>query len=87
MMVRNDPPIYSQNNNIPIVVGTQQDHTVQLLVRQLFTTRMVHLKPRVYVRPCTKYPTHGIKACVAKQGDTYKDRNIQQMGSIIFAKK
>ncbi|RNA11922.1 hypothetical protein BpHYR1_017145 [Brachionus plicatilis] len=24
----------------------------------------------VYVRPCTKYPTHGIKACVAKQGDT-----------------
>ncbi|RNA01303.1 hypothetical protein BpHYR1_043783 [Brachionus plicatilis] len=28
------------------------------------------LKPRVYVRPCTKYPTHGIKACVAKQGDT-----------------
>ncbi|RNA08966.1 hypothetical protein BpHYR1_018149 [Brachionus plicatilis] len=40
---------------------------------------MVHLKPLttllicidyVYVRPCTKYPTHGIKACVAKQGDT-----------------
>ncbi|RMZ99849.1 hypothetical protein BpHYR1_050551, partial [Brachionus plicatilis] len=24
----------------------------------------------VYVRPCTKYPIHGIKACVAKQGDT-----------------
>ncbi|RNA13222.1 hypothetical protein BpHYR1_027178 [Brachionus plicatilis] len=24
----------------------------------------------VYVRPCTKYPTHDIKACVAKQGDT-----------------
>ncbi|RNA22619.1 hypothetical protein BpHYR1_002561 [Brachionus plicatilis] len=47
MMVRNDPPIYSQNNNIPIVVGTQLGHTVQLLVRQLFTTRMVHLKSRV----------------------------------------
>ncbi|RNA13032.1 hypothetical protein BpHYR1_010878 [Brachionus plicatilis] len=31
---------------------------------------LMHLKPRVYVRPCTKYPTHGIKACVAKQGDT-----------------
>ncbi|RNA32727.1 hypothetical protein BpHYR1_013860 [Brachionus plicatilis] len=30
----------------------------------------VNLKPRVYVRPCTKYPTHGIKACVAKQGYT-----------------
>ncbi|RNA08727.1 hypothetical protein BpHYR1_051465 [Brachionus plicatilis] len=28
------------------------------------TTRMV------YVRPCTKYPIHGIKACVAKKGDT-----------------
>ncbi|RNA04828.1 hypothetical protein BpHYR1_008870 [Brachionus plicatilis] len=28
------------------------------------------LKPRVYVSPCTKYPFHGIKACVAKQGDT-----------------
>ncbi|RNA17649.1 hypothetical protein BpHYR1_028439 [Brachionus plicatilis] len=28
------------------------------------------LKPLVYVRPCTKYPIHGIKACVAKQGDT-----------------
>ncbi|RNA01351.1 hypothetical protein BpHYR1_019384, partial [Brachionus plicatilis] len=24
----------------------------------------------VYVRPCTKYPIHSIKACVAKQGDT-----------------
>ncbi|RNA39229.1 hypothetical protein BpHYR1_025610 [Brachionus plicatilis] len=27
MMVRNDPPKYSQNNNIPIVVDTQQGHT------------------------------------------------------------
>ncbi|RNA40387.1 hypothetical protein BpHYR1_001285, partial [Brachionus plicatilis] len=27
-------------------------------------------KTPIYVRPCTKYPTHGIKACVAKQGDT-----------------
>ncbi|RNA09013.1 hypothetical protein BpHYR1_040699 [Brachionus plicatilis] len=27
MMVRNDPLIYSQNNNIPIVVGTHQGHT------------------------------------------------------------
>ncbi|RNA39121.1 hypothetical protein BpHYR1_043270 [Brachionus plicatilis] len=34
MMVRNDPPIYSQNNNIPIVVGTQQGHTVQRLPLQ-----------------------------------------------------
>ncbi|RNA22586.1 hypothetical protein BpHYR1_009985 [Brachionus plicatilis] len=34
MMVRNDPPIYSQNNNIPIVVGTQQSHTVQRLPLQ-----------------------------------------------------
>ncbi|RNA06981.1 hypothetical protein BpHYR1_002272 [Brachionus plicatilis] len=42
----------------------------RLLFRQLFTTRMVHLKPQVYVRPCTKYPTHGIKACVAKQANT-----------------
>ncbi|RMZ92885.1 hypothetical protein BpHYR1_036478, partial [Brachionus plicatilis] len=25
----------------------------------------------VYVRPCTKYPTYGIKTCVAKQGDTH----------------
>ncbi|RMZ95446.1 hypothetical protein BpHYR1_014608, partial [Brachionus plicatilis] len=29
MMVRNDPPIYSQNNNIPIIVSTQLGHTVQ----------------------------------------------------------
>ncbi|RNA28841.1 hypothetical protein BpHYR1_039091 [Brachionus plicatilis] len=29
-----------------------------------------YYKRYVYVRPCTKYPTHGIKACVAKQGDT-----------------
>ncbi|RNA31986.1 hypothetical protein BpHYR1_006220 [Brachionus plicatilis] len=36
MMVRNDPPIYSQNNNIPIVVGTQQGHTVQLKVLTCF---------------------------------------------------
>ncbi|RNA39333.1 hypothetical protein BpHYR1_051042 [Brachionus plicatilis] len=34
MMVRNDPPIYGQNNNIPIVVGTQQGHTVQSLPLQ-----------------------------------------------------
>ncbi|RNA19329.1 hypothetical protein BpHYR1_045202, partial [Brachionus plicatilis] len=34
MMVRNDPPIYSQNNNIPIVVGTQQSQTVQRLPLQ-----------------------------------------------------
>ncbi|RNA20536.1 hypothetical protein BpHYR1_006156 [Brachionus plicatilis] len=27
-------------------------------------------RKKVYVRPCTKYPTHGIKACVAKKGDT-----------------
>ncbi|RNA00673.1 hypothetical protein BpHYR1_030520, partial [Brachionus plicatilis] len=27
----------------------------------------------VYVRPCTKYPIHGIKPCVAKQGDTKKN--------------
>ncbi|RMZ97268.1 hypothetical protein BpHYR1_048326 [Brachionus plicatilis] len=33
---------------------------------------------RVYVRPCTKYPIHGIKACVAKQGDTqYVDIILQ----------
>ncbi|RNA43670.1 hypothetical protein BpHYR1_001985 [Brachionus plicatilis] len=35
-----------------------------------FKKILKNLKPRVYVRPCTKYPTHGIKACVAKQGDT-----------------
>ncbi|RNA45138.1 hypothetical protein BpHYR1_045643 [Brachionus plicatilis] len=29
----------------------------------------------VYVRPCTKYPIHGIKACVAKQGDTKKKKH------------
>ena len=34
MMVRNDPLIYSQNNNIPIVVGTQQGYTVQRLPLQ-----------------------------------------------------
>ncbi|RMZ96182.1 hypothetical protein BpHYR1_039949, partial [Brachionus plicatilis] len=41
------------------------------------------LKPRVYVRPCTKYPTHGIKACVAKQGDTihYQVKNDNQTWS------
>ncbi|RNA11882.1 hypothetical protein BpHYR1_033332 [Brachionus plicatilis] len=34
------------------------------------TAGCLFLKPRVYVRPCTKYPTYGIKACVANQGDT-----------------
>ncbi|RNA29259.1 hypothetical protein BpHYR1_046842 [Brachionus plicatilis] len=34
MMVRNDPRIYSQNNNIPIVFGTQQGRTVQRLPLQ-----------------------------------------------------
>ncbi|RNA09581.1 hypothetical protein BpHYR1_039301 [Brachionus plicatilis] len=38
---------------------------------------MVHLKPRVHVRPCTKYPTHGIKACVAKQGDTFNFQKLR----------
>ena len=33
-MVRNDPSIYSYNNNIPIVVGTQQGHTVHRLPLQ-----------------------------------------------------
>ncbi|RNA28733.1 hypothetical protein BpHYR1_015304 [Brachionus plicatilis] len=115
MMIRNDPPIYSQNHNIPIVVGTQQGHTVQRLPLQdipiqqniqntstsaskpvvynkngsvrkslgrkkalsaaikieiFFEALLFYLnfyyKRYVYVRPCTKYPTHGIKACVAK---------------------
>ncbi|RNA19176.1 hypothetical protein BpHYR1_013074 [Brachionus plicatilis] len=39
-------------------------------VLMIYTGKYLVLKPRVYVRPCTKYPTHGIKACVAKQGDT-----------------
>ncbi|RNA26696.1 hypothetical protein BpHYR1_036625 [Brachionus plicatilis] len=30
--------------------------------------KALRLKPRVYVRPCIKYPTYGIKACVAKRG-------------------
>ncbi|RNA00476.1 hypothetical protein BpHYR1_019038, partial [Brachionus plicatilis] len=34
MMVRNDPPIYSQNHNIPFFVGTHQGHTVQRLQLQ-----------------------------------------------------
>ncbi|RNA24849.1 hypothetical protein BpHYR1_043697 [Brachionus plicatilis] len=32
-----------------------------------------YYKRYVYVRPCTKYPTHGIKACVAKQGNTIRN--------------
>ncbi|RNA37492.1 hypothetical protein BpHYR1_005127 [Brachionus plicatilis] len=42
------------------------------------------LKPRVYVRPCTKYPTYGIKACVAKQGETILLRNYGINFSLLF---
>ncbi|RNA33876.1 acyl-coenzyme A thioesterase 13 [Brachionus plicatilis] len=39
----------------------------------------------VYVRPCTKYPIHGIKACVAKQGDTWKVISApENKGSCLF---
>ncbi|RNA11158.1 hypothetical protein BpHYR1_004351 [Brachionus plicatilis] len=80
-----------QNNNIPIVVGTQQGHTVPRLPLQdipiqqnIENTSISVSTPVVYNKncsvrkplgrkkgqPCTKYPIHGIKACVAKQGDT-----------------
>ncbi|RNA13439.1 hypothetical protein BpHYR1_037247 [Brachionus plicatilis] len=44
-----------------------------------FDTRCDSLKPRVYVRPCTKYPTHGIKACVSKQGDTLQEMEAKMI--------
>ncbi|RNA17645.1 hypothetical protein BpHYR1_028434 [Brachionus plicatilis] len=43
----------------------------QLLKKEFFDFEIFFSSLKnVYVRPCTKYPTHGIKACVAKQGDT-----------------
>ncbi|RNA31569.1 hypothetical protein BpHYR1_048572 [Brachionus plicatilis] len=44
---------------------------------------LVNLKPRVYVRPCTKYPTRGIKACVAKQGDTRNNDFLNSLSLFI----
>ncbi|RNA13876.1 hypothetical protein BpHYR1_017212 [Brachionus plicatilis] len=45
------------------------------------------LKPRVYVRPCTKYPIHGIKACVAKQGDTIELKSLKKSDKFNKKKK
>ncbi|RNA15185.1 hypothetical protein BpHYR1_049162 [Brachionus plicatilis] len=48
------------------------------------TEPFLFLKPRVYVRPCTKYPIHGIKACVAKQGDTFQFKEFNKIIYIPF---
>ncbi|RNA21607.1 hypothetical protein BpHYR1_049397 [Brachionus plicatilis] len=76
-----------ENRNISGTVLSQKRRRTKrtdLTEPNLFQRRLVFLseqkifavlKPRVYVRPCTKYPTHGIKACVAKQGDTMLDTN------------
>ncbi|RNA00257.1 hypothetical protein BpHYR1_035326 [Brachionus plicatilis] len=45
-----------------------------------------YYKRYVYVRPCTKYPIHGIKACVAKQGDTYLNGGYAVKEKIIRVK-
>ncbi|RNA44094.1 hypothetical protein BpHYR1_010945 [Brachionus plicatilis] len=41
-------------------------------------------KCQVYVRPCTKYPTYGIKACVAKQGETIVFNSVQREKSYVL---
>ncbi|RNA38601.1 hypothetical protein BpHYR1_053941 [Brachionus plicatilis] len=69
MMLRSDPPIYSQNNNIPIVVCTQQGHTVQhCKIYQYNKIYKILQQVLVYVRPCTKYPTHALKHASLNRG-------------------
>ncbi|RNA18772.1 hypothetical protein BpHYR1_049652 [Brachionus plicatilis] len=72
---RCDPAVYRQQweyyYSVYILVDRFEPSLYLMgFVLMIYTGEYLVLKPRVYVRPCTKYPTHGIKACVAKQGDT-----------------
>ncbi|RMZ98001.1 hypothetical protein BpHYR1_041343 [Brachionus plicatilis] len=55
---------YIQNQTLSAAIKTK------IFFEALLFYLNFYYKRYVYVRPCTKYPTHGIKACVAKQGDT-----------------
>ncbi|RNA11727.1 hypothetical protein BpHYR1_034180 [Brachionus plicatilis] len=57
-------------NRKPIVYNKNGSHNSNFKTPTLLFYLNFYYKRYVYVRPCTKYPTHGIKACVVKQGDT-----------------
>ncbi|RNA07744.1 hypothetical protein BpHYR1_005526 [Brachionus plicatilis] len=84
------PVFYNKNGSVRKPLGRKKAYNPESLIRIFFEARLFYLnfyyKRYVYVRPCTKYPTHGIKACVAKQGDTNTNSfKIFIFGYLFFA--
>ncbi|RNA11037.1 hypothetical protein BpHYR1_007901 [Brachionus plicatilis] len=62
--------IFGAWSNIDLTIPIGHISLIKTSFEALLFYLNFYYKRYVYVRPCTKYPTHDIKPFVAKQGDT-----------------